>query len=59
MEMGIFANIHRVHSLQYHQHKGSDEVQDQDYEVQPVSVYYPPAEDTTGSHGKHLVYGID
>ena len=54
----ICKHIHRVHSLQYHQQQGSDEAQDQDF--QPVPVYYPPTEepteDTTTSHGKHLIY---
>ena len=54
----ICKHIHCVHSLQYHQEEGSDEVLDQDYEIQPVSVHYPPTEDTTSSHGKHLMYNI-
>ena len=59
MKGHICKHIHCVHSLQYHQQEGFDEVRDQDYEVQPVSLHYPPTEDTTSSHGKHPIYDTD
>ena len=62
MEMGIYANISTVYTLYntINSKDLSDEAQDQDYDFQPVPVYYPPTEepteDTTTSHGKHLIY---
>ncbi len=53
MEMGIYANISTVYTLY-------NTINSKDLMMPRITVYYPPTEepteDTTTSHGKHLIY---